>query len=336
MKKYIALLLCLIMILSLFSCKSDQNQNDLSSNENSDSTDINDDTTNDNIAPQPSEAEIAMEMYEAVIKGETCVFDEQLGEISLSDCRFLTNNVTVGECEFINKAILDMDGDGINEYVIQSPQRDHIILRYYDGNIYSYSFDSKSLYRLNTDGTFYWYSTDSDSTNDAKTIGLNRITFDSSFAVIKEIYRLKDVFKYAEYASEYYLEDRQVTREEYLGYYTNNRKTWAQFTPFDVSCQYPINTEMAWKIADDYLGNIDERREGAAGTTIVYKVVITEKPSEDDEYYCAELQEFHYHHWFDGWQVSSSEPIYILENLRINAITGECREYVDPIPDGKG
>ncbi|MBQ9086901.1 MAG: hypothetical protein IJY47_06905 [Clostridia bacterium] len=190
MKKYFVFLFCLIMIISLVSCESSEAQDDLSSNENSGSTDLNNDIKNDHIT-SPSEAEIAMTMYEAAISNEIYVVDEQMGEISLNDCRFLTNNVTIGECEFINKAILDMDGDGIDEYIIQSPQRDHIILRYYDGKIYSYSFDSKSLYRLNTDGTFYWYSTDSDSITDAKTMGLNQITFDGSFAVIKEIYKLK-------------------------------------------------------------------------------------------------------------------------------------------------
>ena len=51
MKKYIAFLLCLIVVLSLFSCKSNQNQN-----ENTDSSDI--DGTND-----ISEGERAMERY---------------------------------------------------------------------------------------------------------------------------------------------------------------------------------------------------------------------------------------------------------------------------------
>ena len=121
MKKYIAFLLCLIMILSLISCDFNNDQDDLSSKENDNSSEVNDGISNDdNVTPSVSEAEKAMRMYEAAIKGEIYVVDEQFGEISLNDCRFLTNNVTVGECKFINKAILDMDGDGINEYVIQA------------------------------------------------------------------------------------------------------------------------------------------------------------------------------------------------------------------------
>ncbi len=47
MKKYIAFLLCLIMLLSLFSCKLNDDPDDLPSNENSDSTKLNNDSTND-------------------------------------------------------------------------------------------------------------------------------------------------------------------------------------------------------------------------------------------------------------------------------------------------
>ena len=145
MKKYIAFLLCLMMILSLFSCNSKENQPTPLQNEN----------TNDT-STQISEAAKAMGMYEAAIKGEICVFDEHLGEVKLKACRFPSDNLRLDECEILSKAILDMDEDGINEYVIQSPDKDHIILHYHDGKVYSYCFDSSNFYNLNTDGSFYW------------------------------------------------------------------------------------------------------------------------------------------------------------------------------------
>ena len=104
-----------------------------------------------------------MEMYELAIKGEICIIDEFLGEIELKDCVFPSTDLKVGDCEFLSKTILDIDQDGIGEYIIQSPEKDHILLRYYDGKIYIYSFDYKSFFKLNTDGMFYWYSTDSNS-----------------------------------------------------------------------------------------------------------------------------------------------------------------------------
>ena len=317
MKQFVAFLMCLIMMVSLFSCHAnDQNGEETV-------------TTND--TPTLSN-DIAMQMYEAAIKNEICVFDEHLGEIKLEDCRFPSDNLRLGEYEILNKAILDMDGDGINEYVIQSPQRDHIILRYYDGKIYSYSFDFKSLFRINTDGTFYWYSADSDSTSNLITTGLNQIAFNDSSIVIKELYRLKNVFDYAE---EYYLDGCQVTREEYLDYYSDNYKIWAQFSPFELSCPYPITAEKAWNIADNYLGGVDGSSESAMGTRIFFNVVITEKPTDGSEYYTVVLQEFHFCPHIDGWQVSDPEPMYELKRLVVNAITGECREYVDSVSDGK-
>ncbi|MBR2926110.1 MAG: hypothetical protein IKC31_00850 [Clostridia bacterium] len=287
----------------------------------------------DSIDPEfEAEAEVAMEMYEAAIKGEICVVDEHSGEIKLEDCRFPNNNVSLEDYGSLDKAILDIDGDGINEYVIRSPQRDHIIMRYYDGKIYSYGFDFKSLFRLNTDGTFYWYSDAGDSTSNLPTVGLSQITFQDSSIVIREIYKLKNV---CEYAEEYYLDGCRVTREEFLGYYNKSDKTWVQFSPFEFSCQYPITAEKAWSIADDYLGNPDGGHDVATGKTYFFKVVITEKPTDGSEYYIVVVQQFCFSHIFDGWQISNPDPLYEFERLAVNAITGECWKYVDPVPDGK-
>ena len=335
MKRYIALLLCLVMTILMFSCDvTEKNKGAESSTapiEEQPEKDVTEgeETTDSTESTQITEAERAMQMYDAAIRGEICVVDERLGEIKLEDCCFPSNDLPLGRCDILNKAILDMDGDGINEYVIQSPQRDHIILHYFDGKIYSYSFDFKNLFRLNTDGTFYWYFTESN----LPTVGLSQVTFDDSSIVIKEIYRLKDIWEHAE---EYYLYGNQVTREEYTDYYHNNSKRWAQFTPFEFSPQYPINAETAWNIANDYLGKPDGEQDVAAGTTVVYKVVLTQKPTVDSENYRIVLHEYHFSHWLDGWQANEPKPTYVLEELVVNAITGACREYEEPIPDGKG
>ena len=172
MKKHIVFLLCLIMILSLFSCESNNNQEDRSSNENTDSSDVSEDSTND-----ISEAEIAMQMYEAAINDEICVVDEHLGEIKLKDCRFPSNNTELDECKLLTKAILDIDQDGVNEYVIKSPDNDHIVLHYHNGKVYSYCLGISDFYNFNTDGTFYWY--DSSEAGEWE-CGLNKIIFDGS------------------------------------------------------------------------------------------------------------------------------------------------------------
>ena len=137
-------------------------------------------------------------------------------------------------------------------------------------------------------------------------------------------------------AEEYYLEGCQVTREEYLDYYNYNCKTWVQFSPFELSCQYPITAEEAWRIADNYLGNVDGYYGAAMGRSCFYYVVISKKPTDGSEYYTIVLQEFHFYHHADGWEISNPAPLYEHDKLVVNAITGACRVYVDSIPDGKG
>ena len=135
MKKYIAFLLCLIMLLS--SCNSDKENDTASSNndttdkeqnsaqssdntatDNNAATDNNTTTNNNTLFDEPlfernEEHYIAMRAYAAVIKGETCVIDERSGEINLKDYHFPSNDTRLEECRLLEKAVLDVDGDGI-------------------------------------------------------------------------------------------------------------------------------------------------------------------------------------------------------------------------------
>ena len=233
MKKLTALLLASNLMLSMTSCDFMKHFNDLKSTDPD--IDFTDEKEDRDEALPPSSDETAMQMYEAAIKGEICVMDEHLGEIKLTDCRFPSNNSIFGRNEILYKAILDMDGDGINEYVIQSETGDHIVLHYYDGKVYSYCFDNKSFFNLNTDGSFYWI--DSYELSNC-TRGYSQIVFDGPSSRIKEIYRIKQTspYDYGENSHEYFVDGKQITREEFKGYYDSNcrRKTIAIFSPLDI------------------------------------------------------------------------------------------------------
>ena len=327
MKKYIAFLLGLLIILSLFSCESNKDQDDLLLDNNSGSLDIDDSTNDDNVTPPPTEADIAMERYAAAINNEICVVDEHLGDIKLKDCRFLSDNLRIEECEILNKVILDMDSDGINEYVIQSPTKDHIVLHYYNGKVYSYSFDNSNFYNLNTDGSFYWI--DSYETTNC-TRGLNQIEFDGSSLRIKEIYKIKQTSIYDYLACEYYVDGKQITSADFSNSDIHKHKIGVTFTPLDISCDYPITSEKAYELASNYWEIENGMNEGAAGSRILYTIVILEKPDSDTPSYriCLQTEEYR-NHVPDWWYSLPPVNVKLDKEIYVDAITGECREYVE-------
>ena len=329
MKKRAAFLLCLIMTLSLFSCDLYKNADSLPTNGGS--TDLTDGST-DSITSPPSEAEIAMEMYEAAINDEICVIDESLGEIKLKDCLLPGDNVKLAECKFLNKAIPDMDGDGINEFIIQSEAKDHIVLRYYMGKVYSYCFDGSSLYNLNTDGSFYWLNTDSasdwkDLYSSGKLVhGLSQIEFDGSSLSIKEIYVTKQAGSDIE-SYEFFVDGKQITEEEFGDYYRSNHrnKTSVSFSPLDISCDYPISSEKAFELASKYWEMNSGMTEGAAGTLILHRLVILEKPDGDTPSYRIRWQMEAYHtHVPDDWYSLPPHSVRPYKEIYVDATTGEC------------
>ena len=271
---------------------------------------------------------IAMQMYEAAIRGEICVMDERLCEIKLTDRRFPSNNLRLGGCEILYQAILDMDGDGISEYVIQSEAGDHIVLHYDQGKVYSYCFDRKSLFNLNTDGSFYWI--DSDDLNNC-TRGYNQIAFDGSSLRINELYRIKQTspHDYGDGDHEYYVDGKQITRDEFWNYYDSNCRgaKLAIFSPLDLSCNYPISSEKACELASKYWGVESGMSEGAAGTYYVSKIVILKKPNPASKYYRIGWQAEGYStHVIDGYYAQPPRSVRIYGELYIDAVTGACWE----------
>ena len=277
-----------------------------------------------------TEAEIAMEMYEAAINDEIYVIDDHLGEIKLKACRFPSNNARVDECKLLTKAILDLDQDGVNEYVIKSPDNDCIVLHYYDDKVYSYGFGISNFYNLNTDGTFYWK--DSSVAGNCE-VGLNKIIFEGERLTIKNIYSIQYLTVEID---AYYMDGEAVTRDEFLSYYNHTPKTRMSFSPFELTCSYPITAEQAWNLANTYWNNTDCRSEGALGTTIIHKVVLLDTPDSDTNYYHIALQLEYSSHAYYGWESNSPHEIRIYKQLLVNASTGEIREYVETEVDGKG
>lgn len=349
MKKYIAFLLCLIMLLS--SCNSDK-ENDTASS-NNDTTDkeqnsaqSSDDTTTDNnaatdnntttnnntpvdepIFERSEEHYISMRAYAAVIKGETCVIDERLGEINLKDYHFPSSDTRLEECKLLEKAVLDVDGDGIGEFVIKSPDQEYIILRYYNGKVYSYCLDSCDYYKFNTDGTFYW-AISPDTT--AMECGLSKITFDGDSLNVRSLYSLKDPM-----LCEYFVEGEAVTAKEYHNYRNGFRTRAMDFSYLDLTPLYPINAEQAWNLANDYWDNQDGSRDYGVGNVWTNRIVLIDIPSSDTDYYRVSLQQERYSRAQEGYECMPPSSIREIDQILINAYTGEITTPEEIAANGK-
>ncbi len=324
MKKFVAILMCLIMVLCLFSCASTDDQGVESSNIEGNSTTDDEveesssiegnSTTNaaENLTPN----EIATQMYTAAINDEINVFDEHLGEIKLKACRFPSNNTRLDECKLLTKAILDVDQDGINEYVIKSPDNEHIILHYYNGKVYSYCLYSSDYYNFNTDGTFYWCNSPEAVGMEC---GLSKIIFDGETLNIKSIYSLKYSAMY-----EYYVGGEAVTGDEYDDYRTHHRrKERMKFSQFELTCSYPITAEQAWNLANAYWDNQDGSRDSAAGSVYTARIALIDTPNPDTNYYRAAFQVEHTSNVREGNECMPPLEIKVRDQILVNAFTGE-------------
>ena len=105
--------------------------------------------------PLPTEAEIAMEMYEAALKNKIKVYETDIDVYTyLKDCKTPYNRIPLYELKSLRYVYMDVDGDLVNELVIDCS--DILILRYYEGKVYVYPFTFRNMYKLNTDGSYNW------------------------------------------------------------------------------------------------------------------------------------------------------------------------------------
>ena len=234
MKKFVAVLLCLIMLLSFFSCKKTENSKETNDKENNDTV--------------LSEAKKAMEIYETVLVNETKVYETDIQEDNyLRDCKTPYNRIPLADCEQLKYAYTDMDNDGINELVIDCG--DTLILRYYEGIVYLYSFTFRQLSHLYIDGSYSW-----NHTGENFEYGVSRIYFEGTELKTNELYRIVND---GEPNAEYYMEGKQVTKKELLKNINDGPEFWLQFDPLEVSWQKEITSEKALQIASEYWGTED-------------------------------------------------------------------------------
>ena len=323
MRKIVAAALCLIMLMSLFSCNI-ENSNDNKDNDITSNTDSNTSAEETDATPiQKTQSEIAMEMYEAAINNEIKVYETDIQEYNyLADCKTPYNRIPLADCEQLKYAYTDMDNDSINELVIDCG--DTLLLRYYEGTVYLYSFTFRNLYDLNTDGSYSWNHTGQDFEH-----GEKQIYFEGAELKAKELYRIVND---GEPNAEYYVEGKPVTQEELQKYIEDNPKTQLVFLPLEVSWQNKISQSEAIKLAEEYWETEDGFTDYGAGSMwICHIILLDDMSSVENGYYHIGLQVDHYGRDGNDLRVLLDSS---MEHLFVNAVTGECQEYVPILGNG--
>ena len=317
MKKIIAAALCLIMLLSLFSCNHNNgNITDLSDNDTSDTTTtfFDEDRTDmgdKNTEEQPSENEslqnqMALQAYGKAIRNEINVYYPLINSATPYETYF------EGICGAEKgtptaQALVDMDNDGIEELIL-SYDSFFILLHLENDKVYGTDFHLSSMETIYTDGSFSWSHTDDIFGYE---YGISRISFANGIIKVEELCR-------TEGDSKFFIGGVQVTKDKYYDYLDESERTPITFTTFDTDF-LDGNELKAIKIASDYWGINDGDFDSERG--LRYRVICKRKI--DERWYEISLYRFVYNSYY--------------EHLEIATVNIETKEIqVTPYPDGKG
>ena len=113
--------------------------------------------------------------------------------VSVQNCCKLGENVA-GKVDYDKELVIDCG--------------DTLILRYYEGIVYLYSFTFRQLSHLYIDGSYSW-----NHTGENFEYGGSRIYFEGTELKTNELYRIVND---GEPNAEYYMEGKQVTKKELL------------------------------------------------------------------------------------------------------------------------
>ena len=322
MKKFVAVFLCLIMIIALFSCNCNNGSSTVSSDNNTTDTVIaafpNDntaDTGEKNAEEQPSKNEtlqnqIALKAYGAAIRNEINVYCPLLYEGTPAETYFET---ICGPEKGIPsaQALVDMDKDGIEELIL-SYNSFFILLHFENYIVYGTDFNLESMNTIYTDGSFSWSNNDDVFGYEC---GISRVSFVNGIKKVEDICR-------AEGNSKFFIGGVQVTQEQYDDYLDESERVPITFSAFDTTFldeNDDYNELRAIKLASEHWGIKDGYVDPENG--LRYRVVCKRKI--DERWYEISLYRFVYNSYY--------------EHLEIATVNIETKEIkVTPYPDGKG
>lgn len=222
MKKLIAVLLCLVTVVALFSC----DKTEAESTEPTETAETNENQKNGGGSVKSpssnqttSQNELAKNAYEAAWKNEIKIIYSTGNEYYLRELYDFYYPLMNPQY-----ALVDMNGDDIDEMVILKGDDEYwdekFVLHYENEKVYGFSFQASSMQTLFTDGSFYWrYDGEF-----PYTYGNSRLTFLGEKLKFYENYRVEDYDRY-------YIAGKEVNDETFEQYLiTANEKQRVEFT----------------------------------------------------------------------------------------------------------
>ena len=310
MKKYIVILLCFAMLLSLCSCFGNNGAASTSAGEENteapqtEATEA-EPTDKDSVAYN----EEIRDLYRKAVRNEIKVINS-LHEMYLREMEYyLHGNLHGTPSQY---AFVDMDKDGTEEFILSYDTHPgcYVFLDYYEGKVYGrlYFYMMNEMY---DDGAFYWKLEDMVFGFEE---GYSQVLFSNGKWEIKDICRVENNNKY-------FIGEVQVTREEYTEYLANYKRTPIEFIPLDEN-MLTADEQKAVDIAKTHWRDKLDGFDNLSGYR--YRVVCNGKSNAitDSKWYRVSLYRFFY----KGYEY--------LEIATVNIETGEI--VASKYPDGKG
>jgi len=252
-----------------------------------------------------TEAEIAMEMYEAVLNNEVKVYDTEKDEyVYLKDYRSSTVGISLSETKNLGYVYIDANGDSINELFIDHAEVS--VFWYHKGMI---CVGSPLILNddLNHDGTFRWRTYTANLGH-----GESQFVFDGAELKTEVLWRIVNE---GEPNAKYYIGKIQVEQEELLKYFEAHPKNLVEWSPLEASWQNKISYSEAITLAREYWERYDIEENG-------YHLEIGTNKSAPSSVYVVLIRRFVIDHY------STFDEIWIDKN------TGDA--IIPYAPEGKG
>ena len=313
MKKHLAFLLCLITLLSLFSCHANNNEPNTQSDENTESITV-PKTEENPTKPDHKEDSVidtvqneqAKQAYGRAIRNEIKIYYPLINSPTPLESYF---KQICGDQKGIptRQALVDMDEDGIEELIL-AYEYFFIILHFENDKVYGTDLHLDAMGTIYTDGSFSWSNHDDIFGYEC---GISRISFANGIKKVEELCR-------TEGNSKFFIAGVQVTKEQYDDYFNTTERTPVTFTAFDTAF-LDGNVLKAIEIASEYWGIKDGDFDSERGFR--YRVICKRKI--DEQWYEISLYRFVYNSYYEH-----------LEMATVNIETKEI--FITSYPDGKG